>query len=145
MSNIQRIVLIACGTLSAVLGVIGIFVPILPTTPFLLLAAFLYARSSPRLLHVLLGNRWLGAYIRNYGDGRGIPLRMKMITIAGLWATIGMTVLWAVSVVWLQLALIAIAVAVTVHLLRIKTLRVSKGGAPVDTTARAEVAETEEG
>ena len=94
---------------------------------------------------MLLSNRWLGAYIRNYRDGRGIPLRMKVITIIGLWATIGMTVLWAVSVLWLQLALIAIAVAVTIHLLRIKTLRVSKGGAPQDAVVPADATETDEG
>lgn len=104
------------------LGVFGIFVPILPTTPFLLLAAFFYARSSQAFLHRLLTNRWLGVYIRNYRDGRGIPLRMKVITITGLWATIGLSIAMVVASPWARLALIAIAAAVTVHLVKIRTL-----------------------
>ncbi len=142
MTNPRRMLLIAFGTLSVILGVVGIFVPILPTTPFLLLAAFFYARSSPRFLHVLLSNRWLGAYIRNYRDGRGIPLRMKAITMVGLWATIGLTIIMVVNSPWGRLALAAIAVAVTIHLLRIKTLRVIDGG--VEATPVAEVVETED-
>ena len=145
MTNPRRILLIACGTLSVFLGVIGILVPILPTTPFLLLAAFFYARSSPRFLHVLLSNRWLGAYISNYRDGRGIPLRMKAITIAGLWATIGLTIIKAVASPWGRLALLAIAVAVTIHLLKIKTLRASEGDAQADVIVMSEAAETEDG
>lgn len=131
--------LVVLGTLSVSLGVIGIFVPILPTTPFLLLAAFFYARSSPRFLHVLLHNRWLGAYIRNYREGRGIPLRMKAITITGLWTTIGLTIIMAVASPWGRLALVGVAVAVTVHLLKIKTLRDGEGGAEAEAIAVAEV------
>jgi uncharacterized protein len=134
--------LITCGTLSVVLGVVGIFVPILPTTPFLLLAAFFYARSSPRFLHILLNNRWLGAYIRNYRDGSGIPLRMKVITIVGLWATMGLTITMVVGSPWGRLALAAIAVAVTIHLLTIKTRRESDGG--VAAVPVTEVVETED-
>ena len=144
MSGLRRIILVSCGTLSVVLGVIGVFVPILPTTPFLLLAAFFYARSSPHFLDVLLGNRWLGAYIRNYRDGRGIPLRMKAITIAGLWSTISLTIITVVASHWGQLALATIALAVTIHLLRIKTLRGGYGKAPADVILLVESAETED-
>jgi len=102
------------------LGVVGILIPVLPTTPFLLLAAFCYGRSSQRFLHWLLTNRWFGAYIRNYREGRGLPRREKLLTIAALWLTIGVSAAYVASQWWLRLALIGIALGVTIHLLRIK-------------------------
>jgi uncharacterized membrane protein YbaN (DUF454 family) len=118
---------IAGGSLSVALGVIGIFFPVLPTTPFLLLAAFCYARSSERFYHWLLNNRWFGAYIRNYREGRGIPLTEKILAICSLWLTIGFSVFFVVQVMWVKLLLLAIAVGVTIHLVRIKTLRKETG------------------
>ena len=114
---------IAGGSLSVALGVIGIFFPVLPTTPFLLLAAFCYARSSQRFYDWLLNNRWFGDYIRNYREGRGIPLTEKILAICSLWLTIGFSVFFVVQVMWVKLLLLAIAVGVTIHLVRIKTLR----------------------
>lgn len=121
MNPIIRSLFIALGTLSVAFGVVGIFVPILPTTPFLLLAAFFYARSSERFLHWLLYNRWFGAYIRNYREGRGMPRREKILTITALWLTIGLSATFAVPVWWGKLVLVLIAAAVTIHLLKIKT------------------------
>ena len=72
----------AVGTISVGLGILGVFVPLLPTTPFLLLAAFCFARSSPRFYQQLIGNRWLGDYVQNYRDKRGLPLRIKCLAIA---------------------------------------------------------------
>jgi uncharacterized membrane protein YbaN (DUF454 family) len=121
--------LIVTGSVCVVLGVVGIFVPLLPTTPFLLAAAICYAKSSPKLLHWLLHNRWFGSYIRNYREGRGIPRREKLFTIALLWLTIGLSVIFFIpgwdwgagGLLWAKLLLIGIALAVTVHLLRVKT------------------------
>jgi uncharacterized protein len=121
MKQLQRALLIIAGTLSVVLGAIGIFLPMLPTTPFLLLAAVCFARSSPRMLHWLTHNRWFGSYIRNYREGRGMPRLEKYLTIAALWLTIGITILFFTTVLWVELTLAAIALAVTIHLLRIKT------------------------
>ncbi len=119
----KRILLIVCGTFFVALGAIGIFVPILPTTPFLLLAAFCYARSSERFLNWLLANRWFGAYIKNYREGRGLPLREKVLSITVLWLTILFSILYVVSALWLRLLLLGIAVGVTIHLVRIKTFK----------------------
>ena len=69
-SHVRRGALLICGTLSLALGMIGIFVPLLPTTCFLLLAAWCYARSSPRLYDRLLRARWIGDYLRRYRDER---------------------------------------------------------------------------
>lgn len=134
MNTIKRMALIAGGTASVAMGVIGIFLPLLPTTPFLLLAAFCYARSSRRFYDWLTTNRWCGAYIRNYREGRGLPRRQKALTILLLWMTMGYTAWFAVSTVWVKLVLLGIATAVTVHLLWIKTFRPDEG---VRTPSRA--------
>ena len=123
MNRLARFLLIGFGTLCVALGVVGIFVPILPTTPFLLLAAFCYARSSQRFLNWLLTNRWFGAYIKDYREGRGIPRPQKALTIIALWLTIGFSALYAVPVWWGRLLLIAVAIGVTFHLLRIRTFK----------------------
>ena len=117
---------IAAGTLSLILGVVGIFVPLLPTTPFLLLTAALYFKSSPRLYDWLLRNRYLGIYIRNFREYKAIPLRAKIVSVVLLWATIGYCVLAVVEALWLRLLLAAIAVGVTIHIWSYKTLRKNK-------------------
>lgn len=118
-----RTALLVVGVVSVALAVLGIFLPLLPTTPFLLLAAFCFARSSQRFYRWLLTNRWFGAYICNYRAGKGIPLKQKLITLVVLWLTIGYTAVFAVSHCWLRLLLVAIALGVTVHLARIRTYR----------------------
>jgi uncharacterized membrane protein YbaN (DUF454 family) len=120
-----RYVLIGLGVVAVGLALVGIFLPILPTTPFLLLAAFLFGRSSPRFYRWLHTNRWFGAYLRNYREGRGLPLREKVLTIAALWIAILLSVALALSSWWARGALLAIAAAVTVHLARIPTYRPS--------------------
>lgn len=118
-----RTLLIAAGTLSVAIGVIAMFVPLLPTTPFLLLAAAAYARSSERFHTWLLTNRLCGEYIRNYREGRGLALRQKLLTIALLWLTIGVSAVVFAGQWWVRLLLFAIAAGVTIHLARIPTWR----------------------
>ena len=86
------------GTFFVVLGFIGIFVPLLPTTPFLLLAAACYAKSSPAFYNWLLCNKWFGSYIKNYREGRGIPLKSKIVSITLLTAAIGYAIIFVVPV-----------------------------------------------
>jgi len=123
VSRIRRVLWIGAGTLCVALALVGILAPILPTTPFLLLAAVCYGRSSQRFLHWLLTNRWFGVYIQNYREGRGLPPREKALTILGLWLTIGVSAVYVVSQWWLRLVLVAVALGVTIHLLRIRTAR----------------------
>ncbi len=106
-----------------VLGIIGIIVPILPTTPFLLLAAVCYIRSSQRFYDWLLNNRFLGLYIKNYTQGKGMPLRAKIFTVILLWITIGLSMWFAVQGVVIRVILILVAVGVTIHIVRIKTFK----------------------
>jgi uncharacterized membrane protein YbaN (DUF454 family) len=120
-SRLFRALLIACGSLCVALGVIGIFLPVMPTTVFLLLAAACYARSSERFYARLVNNPVLGHYIRS--KGRGMRRRDKAITLAMLWAGIGVTMIWSVEAIWLRALLAGIAVAVTVHVARLPAFR----------------------
>lgn len=117
-----RILLVIAGTVCVGLGIVGIFVPVLPTTPFLLLAAACYARSSPTFHSWLLNNKWFGSYIRNYLERKGITLRAKIITLSLLWITIGVSVAFAVEILALKLILVIIAIGVSIHILSLRTL-----------------------
>ena len=123
VKGLTRTLLVAGGTLCVALGILGIFLPVLPTTPFLLLAAFCYARSSNRFHHWLMTNRWFGEYIRNYREGRGIPLKQKVLTILLLWLTIGYAAWFVVPPWWAKVILLGIAAGVTLHLIRTKTFK----------------------
>jgi len=121
MHSLMRPLLITIGTLSVALGVVGMFIPILPTTPFLLLAAACYARSSERFLDWLLNNRWFGEYIRSYREGRGMPRSTKILTLLALWVTLALSAAFATSAWWLRLLLAVMGFGVTVHLVKLKT------------------------
>lgn len=116
----KRRLLIGAGTLSTGLGIIGVFIPILPTTPFLLLAAACYMRSSERFYQWLINNRIFGAYVRNYIEGRGMPIRIKIFTILLLWLAIGLSITFGVQNIVIRIVLICIAIGVTAHIVLIK-------------------------
>ena len=118
--NVKQLLFITLGTFFLGIGIIGIIVPVLPTTPFLLLASFFYTRSSKRLYNWLLTNRILGIYIRNYIDGKGTPLKVKLSTIALLWTVIIVTVVFAVEELILRTILVLVAVGVSVYIALIK-------------------------
>jgi hypothetical protein len=124
----KKRLLIGAGTLSAGLGIIGIFVPILPTTPFLLLAAACYMRSSERFYQWLINNRILGVYVRNYIEGRGMPARIKVLTILLLWLSIALTIAFGVQDVAIRIVLVCIAIGVTVHIVLIRKRKVEDIG-----------------
>jgi len=115
--------LILAGSISVLLGIIGIFVPILPTTPFLLLAAACYIRSSDKFYSWLINNRWLGKYIQDYREKRGMKLSSKVLSISMLSVSIMYAVIYATDILILRIVLLLIAVSVTYHLISIKTLR----------------------
>jgi len=119
---VKRILLVTAGCASLSLGVIGIFVPLLPTTPFLLLASACFLRSSDSLYNWLIHHRLFGNYIRCYQQFRAISIKAKVITIMLLWTFIGYSVLFIVNVLWLRILLLIIAAGVTAHILRLRTL-----------------------
>ncbi len=119
-----RALLMVSGTIALILGAIGIFLPILPTTPFLLLAAACYLRSSERMHKWLLRNRWFGEYIKNYQAGRGIPMKSKIIALTTLWLAILYSTFFVIDEVFIaQIVLLIIAAGVSVHLIRLPTFR----------------------
>ena len=122
-SNLSRWVLIIIGSFFTGLGILGIFLPLLPTTPFLLLAAACYIRSSERFYNWLMNNKWLGNYIKNYLEGKGVSLKSKVLSISLLWITIGYSVVFVVNIFPIRVILILIAIGVTIHLLSIRTLK----------------------
>ena len=111
------------GTICLVLGAIGIVLPVLPTTPFLLAAAACYYKGSPRMHKWLLNNKWFGEYIRNYTEGKGLTKKTKITALTLLWATIGFSsvflldrLLPAVLVLPMQIIMVAVAIVVSAHI-----------------------------
>ncbi len=104
------------GTISLTLGILGIFLPILPTTPFLLLTAYCYFRSAPAWHKRLLESKHLGPYIKNFQENKCIPVRIKVYSISMLWITICISCFF-VSLWWVRILLLVIAIGVTWHIL----------------------------
>lgn len=116
--RMKRGFFILAGTIFLALGVVGIVLPILPTTPFLLLAAACYYKGSERMHRWMLNNRWFGGYIRNYKEGRRMSLRAKVFTLSLLWVVIGYSALFIVNLILVQMILLIIAVGVSIHVIR---------------------------
>ncbi|MDD6209178.1 MAG: YbaN family protein [Bacteroidales bacterium] len=118
----KRAIYIVLGSLTLVLGAIGIFVPLLPTTPFWLLTCWFYVRSSNKLYNRFLSNRYVGSYLRDYLEERTIPIRTKIIILSVLWSGSLLSVIlvgnWIVAIVML-----IISIAVTIHILSFRTKR----------------------
>ena len=114
-----RLLLIAAGLSCTALAILGIFLPLLPTVPLLLLAAACFARSSERFHNWLLEHPRLGPMIHGYLDGQGIPLRAKLTAIGLIWVSIPASVLFFIPHFWLKVFLIVIGLCVTIYLLRL--------------------------
>ncbi len=123
LNPLQRFLWATAGSISLGLGILGIPLPLLPTTPFLLLSAYCYARSSERFYYWLINHRLFGEHIRNYRDHRGTTFQVKTGAIAMLWITISLSATFAVSLLWVRLLLLGIAIGVTIHIASLKTIR----------------------
>jgi hypothetical protein len=124
--NLKKGIFVVAGTISLGLGAVGVFLPILPTTPFLLLSAACYYKGSERMHRWLLSNKLFGSYIRNYKEGKGISQMGKIFTLFLLWITICYSALFMVNNYIVQIVLFAIAIAVTIHILTLPTFRKSQ-------------------
>ena len=122
-SNFIKWILIIVGSIFTGLGIIGIFLPLIPTTPFLLLAAACYIRSSEKHYKQIMNNKWLGKYLKNYLEGRGISIKSKILSISILWITIGYSAFIVVDAILIKIILLLIAIGVTIHLIYIRTLK----------------------
>ena len=119
----MKYLLIFLGSLSLALGVIGIILPVLPTTPFLLLAAALYVRSSEKLYQWLINQKYLGTYIRNFREHKAIPLHAKIISISMIWITLIYCTITVSEEIWVKALFLILATTITWHILTYKTLK----------------------
>jgi len=115
-----RIAWIVAGTFFLMIGLIGIAIPLLPTTPFLLLAAACYLRGSRRMYNWLLGNRIFGKYLKDYYEKRGVPMRVKIGSVIFLWCTIGLSIM-IIGDLMISVVLLIVAAGVTLHIAFLKT------------------------
>lgn len=118
----KRILLVTAGFLSIGLGILGVFVPLLPTTAFMLLAAWLFSKSSPRWRAWLIYHPWLGKHIRNYTQHRGITRKARIRSITLLWATLLISAVATGGKWWVLLILLTVGIGVSWHLLVLKTI-----------------------
>ncbi len=122
-SKALRWLLIAVGWISFALGIVGIFLPVLPTTPFLLLSALCFAKSSARFYNWLLNHRWFGPYILNWKKNGTIPFKTKIIALTLLTISLGSSIAFFVRPIPLKIMLATIGIAVAVYLIRIPTAK----------------------
>ncbi len=120
--SLRKGLFISAGVLLVGLATAGIFLPLLPTTPFLLLAAACFIRSSDRLYRWLVTHKWFGPYIRNYREHKAITRRAKVVILLLLWGTLGYTAIGVISVLVVRVLLLLVGVGVTLHVLSLKTL-----------------------
>lgn len=119
---IKKYIFITIGFISLGLGIIGIVLPVLPTTPFLLLSAYLFSKSSEKFYNFLITNKVFGKYIRDYREKKGITLKNKIIVLVFLTITIGIS-LMKVESRHLQIFLIVVLLGVSFHILKLRTLK----------------------
>lgn len=110
------------GFLFVGIGVLGIFLPLLPTTIFLITASYFFMKSSPKLNDKLINNRYLGVYVKNYKEKNGIPLRTKVSSICLLWTSIIISAFLLTDNIYIRIILFFVALGVTVHISTIKNL-----------------------
>lgn len=119
----MRYILTILGLISLGLGILGAFLPVLPTTPLLLLSAALFLRGNRRLYDWLMNHPKLGVYISNFMKHKAIPLRVKVVAVSMLWITLLYCAIWVAGHWAFRLFFILIAIGVTVHILSYKTLK----------------------
>ncbi|MDD2436613.1 MAG: YbaN family protein [Massilibacteroides sp.] len=121
MGRTKKLIYIFIGTVCLVLGAIGLFLPLLPTTPFWLLTCWCYLRSSERLYNRVMANRYFGSYMEDYMVHKAIPLRAKVMALSIMWLSMLFTSFLLIDPLWIKLCLLLISIAVTWHILSFPT------------------------
>lgn len=126
MNQVVKMLLIIFGTICVALGALGVFLPLLPTTPFLLLAVACYAKSSQRLHDWLLNNRWFGEYLKNWREGRGLSLKTKTLSLTLLLVSMSYSIIYVVPALAGKLIMVLIALGVSSHIVFLPTLKMER-------------------
>jgi uncharacterized membrane protein YbaN (DUF454 family) len=122
VSRFWKVILNIAGIICVCLGILGIFLPLLPATPFFLLASACFVRSSERLYNWLINNKYFGSYIRNFKDKKGMPVKAKIYTIILLWGSLSFSI-YRIEKPLLDYLLIGVGIGVTLLIYKIKTLK----------------------
>jgi Uncharacterized protein conserved in bacteria len=120
MNITKKLLYIILGTVFLVLGAIGLFLPLLPTTPFWLLTCWFYLRSSEKLYDKVLANDLFGSYVKGYLVDKSITLRSKITSISVMWVSTIISVV-IVDIIWVGIIIIIINILVTWHILSFPT------------------------
>jgi uncharacterized membrane protein YbaN (DUF454 family) len=117
-----RGIYIIVGTIALIIGAIGLFLPVIPTTPLVILAAACYYRGSDRLHTWILSSRWFGETIKNYQEGKGLTRNTKVRAISMMWIMILISAWFFIRNLFVRVAIICVAIGVTFYLVRLPTL-----------------------
>ena len=120
-NRILRSLLIFCGFFFSFLAILGAILPLMPTTPFLIVAAACFYRSSERFYHMIMYNKYFGHYLRDYKSGMGIPLRIKIMALIFTWTSTLVSVFIFIPYLWLEILVVVVNLTITVHMVLVKT------------------------
>ena len=123
LDTVYRYLYLIMGFLLVGIGILGIFLPVLPTTIFLILASACFMKSSPKANEWLKNNRWLGPYLKNYTDKTGLTIKSKIVLLSILWISITFSALILTDIPAIRILLLLIAIGVTIHLVMVKTAK----------------------
>lgn len=122
----KKAILMTIGSISLVLGFIGVFLPVIPTTPFVLVPLACFMNTSEKMHHFVMTNKHLGPYARAYANGEGIPKRAKLKAVFLIWITIGFSVIFVLDKLPLRIMLLVIATIVSTYIVTRPTVEESK-------------------
>jgi hypothetical protein len=118
--SLKRYFYLVFGFICTAFGILGIFVPLLPTTPLLLAAMFFFSRSSERFNQMLVQNRFLKQYIEPYIRNQPVPRATKIRTIVLLWTALTISGFFVYEKLWLLFILLLVGIGVTLHVVKLK-------------------------
>ena len=117
----KKIILISLGSLFLLLAIIGLLLPVFPTTPFLLLATACYMRSSETLYNKIISHKQFGPLVKNYLNDRSITRKTKIVAVSSLWVFMSFSAYFFVTYLWAQVMMFLTALGVSLYLLSLKT------------------------
>ena len=123
IAHVKKILLIIVGWFFVLLGIIGIFTPVMPSIPFFIIASVCFSKSSAKFHHLLLDNKWIGPHIKKYHENHGITIKAKMACLAVQWIGLGCTALLFIRQPLGRLLLLLIGIGVSVYILSLKTAK----------------------
>lgn len=117
----KKAILLVIGTITLIFGFVGVFLPVLPTTPFLLVSLACFVNSSTKMHQFIMNNKVLGPYVKDYASGKGIPKKAKWRAVLFIWVTIGFSATFILDRLFLRIVILIIALLVSIYIFTRKT------------------------